>query len=555
MNTKKVKVSFRDTISKEFLIGTTLSEISEHFKNHYNYPILIAKLDNNIAHLSREVEKKCDVNFYDRTSVVGNAIYNNSLKFMLVVALKRVLGYDAEVIIDYSIDKGIYCHIENTEIVITKSIITNIEEEMKKMVKEDLHFIRLNVSRMDAIKYFKKNKQNDKVKVLKYISNSYINLYRLDDVYDYFFGEMAPSTKCIDSFKLTHIKTNGFVLAGPSIYNPDFTLDYVHHKNIFNKFQEYSEWMNTIEVYNAADLNEKISLGHSGEIIRMSEAHYDIQLAEAADEIYNRKKDIKLVLIAGPSSSGKTTTAERLKIFLGSKGFKTHTIGMDNYFVDREKTPRDENGEYDFESLKAVDLNLFNKHMAKLLEGEKIQLPEYNFVTGKRELSKNWLQLGERDIIIVEGIHALNEEVTMSIERKNKYMIYLSPLTQLNIDNHNRIHTSDTRRLRRIVRDSKFRNWSAEETLKMWKKIRAGEEKYIFPYQDNNDKVINTALLYEISVLKVYAEPLLFAVPEDADVYPEALRLINFLRNFLPIPADEIPNDSILREFIGGSCF
>lgn len=550
---KKVKVSFRNIVTEEFPVGTTLKEIADHYQEYYNYPILIAKLDNTLVNLNRTVEKKCTVDFYDRASSTGNSAYANSIQLMLVLAVKRVLGYDTEVLIQNSIDKGVYCEV--IDATLTKSLVKKIETEMMNICKEDLAYTRMSVSRTDAMKYFKKKKQMDKVKVLKYISNSFINLYRLDDVYDYFFGEMAYSTKDINEFKLTHVKGSGFVLAFPNIYNPEVTFDYVHHKDIFDKFSEYADWIKAIGVKNAADLNEMVSLGKSGEIIRLAEAHYDTQLSMIAEEIYENKKNIKLVLIAGPSSSGKTTTANRLKVFLGSKGFRTHTISLDDYFFDREKTPKDENGEYDFESLKAIDIELFNKHLLKLLDGDKVLLPEFNFVLGKREYKKNWLQLGENDIIVVEGLHALNDEVTLSVERKNKYKIYISPLTQLNIDNHNRIHTSDTRRLRRIVRDSKYRGYDASETLTMMKKVRQGEEKYVFPFQDDNDKVVNTALVYEIGVLKTYAEPLLFAVDENDENYPEAIRLINFLRNFLPIPSDDVPSDSILREFIGGSSF
>lgn len=550
---KNVKVSFRNIISAEFPVGTTLLEVSEHFKEYYNYPILIAKMDNNIVNLNRTIEKRCTVDFYDRTSTVGNGIFANSVQLMLIVAVKRVLGADTEVLIQNSIDKGVYCEVVDTTL--TKTIVKKIETEMYNLVKENLLFTRMSVSRVDAIKYFKKKKQMDKVKVLKYISNSFVNLYRLDDVYDYFFGEMAHSTKDIDNFKLTHVKGNGFVLAFPNIYNPEVTFDYIHHKDIFDKFCEYGNWIKTIGVSNAADLNEIVSQGRAGEIVRLSEALYDTQLSKIAEEVYENRNNIKLVLIAGPSSSGKTTTANRLKVFLGSKGFRTHTISLDDYFVDREKTPRDEDGEYDFESLRAIDLELFNKQLAKLLDGEKVLLPEYNFILGKREYKKKWLQLKDNDIIVIEGLHALNDEVTLSVERRNKYKIYISPLTQLNIDNHNRIHTSDTRRLRRIVRDNKYRGHLAADTLNMWKNIRQGEEKFIFPFQDDADTIINTALVYELGVLKTYAEPLLFSVPEDDPAYPEAIRLINFLRNFLSIPSDEIPRDSILREFIGGSGF
>ena len=547
-----VKVTFQNKIVKDFPANTTLEEISHSFKTNFNYPIMIAKVDNNLAHLSKTITKKCDVNFYDRSSVVGNSIYASSVQLMLVVAIKRVLGRSTDVMIEHSIDKGIYCELIGREI--TKEELKKIEKEMLNLVKEDLSFTRVSVARTDAIKYFKKEKQLDKVKVLKYISNSYVTLYRLDDVYDYFFGEMAYSTKDINDFKLNYINETGFVLAYPNIYNPECTLDYVHHKLIFDKFLDYTNWGKAIGIETAADLNEVVSTGRYNEIIRLAEAHYEAQIAQVSEAINTKQASVKLVLIAGPSSSGKTTTSKKLAVYLQSKGFRTHSISIDDYFYDRKDTPKKENGDYDFESIKAIDMDLFNKQLNKLLEGEKVLLPEYNFVLGKKEYKK-YLQIKEKDIIIIEGLHALNDELTMAIEEKYKYKIYISPLTQLNVDNHNRIHTSDTRRLRRIIRDNKYRGHMAAYTLKMWKNIREGEEKYIFPYQDSADTVINTALVYELGILKTYAEPLLFSVPEDDEVYPEALRLINFLRNFLPIPSDEVPRDSILREFIGGSGF
>ena len=550
---RMIKVTFQNKIVKEFPANITLEEISHSFKKYFSYTILIAKVDNNLFHLSKTITKRCDIDFYDRSSIVGNSVYASSVQLMLVVAIKRVLGKNVDVMIEHSIDKGIYCELVDREV--TKAELKKVEEEMYNLVSEDLSFSRVSVARIDAIKYFNKEKQPDKVKVLKYISNSYVNLYRLDDVYDYFFGEMANTTASINDFKLTFINEKGFVLAYPNIYNPECTLDYVHHKLVFDKFLDYTNWGKAIGIETAADLNEIVSTGKYNEVIRLAEAHYESQLADISEIIYDKRDNVKIVLIAGPSSSGKTTTSKKLAIYLQSKGFRTHSISIDDYFIDRKDTPRKENGELDLESIRAVDINLFNKQLSKLLDGEKVLLPQFNFVTGKKEYKKNFLQIKEKDIIIIEGLHALNDELTMAIEDRNKFKIYISPLTQLNIDNHNRIHTSDTRRLRRIIRDNKYRGYMASETLKMWKDIREGEEKYIFPYQDSADTVINTALVYELGVLKTYAEPLLFSVPEDDENYSEAIRLINFLRNFLPIPSDDVPKDSILREFIGGSGF
>lgn len=550
---RTIKVNYKNLETKEFLTGTSLKKISESFSKYYNYPILIGKVDNNMTELNEPITRSCSIDFYDRSSGVGNSIYGRTAQFLLIVAIKKILGNDTEVIIENSIDKGFYAKITNEKI--NKTIIKKIEEKMKEISKTDYIINKVSVSRFDAIKFFKKKKQEDKVKVLKYISNSYINLYRIDDIYDYFYGDLAYSTGQIDNFKLTYIKGEGFVLSYPDTYNPECTLDYVHHEKLFNSFDNFAKWCQTIGISNAADLNEIISQGKYNELIRLSETYYNNQLSNIAEKIYNNKNNVRLVLIAGPSSSGKTTTSKKLEVYLQSKGIKTHQISIDDYFYNRDKTPRLPNGELDTESLNAVDVTLFNKHLTKLLEGETVELPEYNFLLGKREYNGKKLKIGKDDMIIIEGLHGLNDDLTLSIERKNKYKIYISALTQLNVDNHNRIHTSDTRKLRRIIRDNKYRSYNSSTTLKMWKTIREGEEKFIFPYQDDADVIVNSALVYEMGILKTYAEPLLFSVEETDENYPEALRLINLLRNILPIPSDDVPKDSVLREFIGGSCF
>lgn len=548
-----IKVNYQNKETKEFINETSLLEISEGFKKYYNYPILIANVNNDLVELSEKVNGKCKVDFYDRSSSVGREVYERSASLMLVVATQKVLGDEVSLHIEHSMDNGIFCRIKGAEF--DKPVLNKIEDTMRELCKQNLHFTKISVSRIDAINYFRKKRRMDKVRVLKYISNTYVNLYRLDDIYDYFFGEMAYSTGQIDEFKLTYIKDNGFIMSLPTVMNPECTLDYVHHSMVFNSFLDYTEWGSLVGISEAADLNEIVSKGNYKEVIRLSEAYYESQLTRIADKIYENKQNIKVVLLAGPSSSGKTTTAKKLCVYLQSKGFKTHTISIDDYFLSREETPKNELGEYDFESIKAIDTDLFNKHLTKLLAGEKVLLPEYNFIAGKKEFHKNYLQLGANDIIVIEGLHALNDELTMAIERKNKYKIFISPLTQLNVDHHNRIHTSDTRKLRRIIRDNKYRGYSAADTLRMWKNISAGEVKWIFPFQDDTDAIINSALVYELGVLKTYAEPLLFSVEETDPIYPEAIRLINFLRNFLPIPSDDVPKDSVLREFIGGSGF
>ena len=438
---KKFKVNFRNLKTLEFEEGTSYKEISQCFKQYFNFDILAAKVDNNIVDLSDTLTKKCNIDFFDRSTEVGNKVYARSARFILVLAIRNVLGKEADLITEHSMDHGVYCTIKGASI--NKEIIMNLTKEMKEIIKENYLFTKLSVSRLDAIKYFKKVNKLDKVNVLKYISNTYINLYRINDMYDYYYGKMAYSTGQINDFKLTYIKENGLVLSIPDIINPECTLDYTHHEKVFNKFEEYTRWGNILGIENAADLNKVVSKAEVCELVNLAEAHYDGQLAKIAEDIAASKKQIKVVLIAGPSSAGKTTTSKKLDIYLRSKGFITHPIALDDYFTDMDKRPLDKNGKPDFESINAVDTDLFNKQLTQLLEGKKVSLPTFNFILGKREFNGNYLQLGEKDIIIVEGLHALNDQLTMSIDKDQKYKIYISPLTQLNIDYHSHIHTSD----------------------------------------------------------------------------------------------------------------
>ena len=549
---KKLKVIFNDSEIIEFDEGITYKEISEHFKDKYKYDVVGVKVDNDFQDLSDTLKKSCKIKFYDRSSDYGNKVYLRSAKFILILACRETLGKDAKIIFEQSQDGVMYCTISNRYI--NKEIIANLEEKMREIVEKNYNFMKLNVSRLDAIKYFKKENRIDNVSVLKYISNTFITLYRIKDIYDYFHGRMAYSTGQIKEFKLTFLEGNGFLISIPEISNIDIIGQTKNYNQVFKKYIEYSNWAKKIGFSNASDLNKSLSQFQIGEVINLSEAYYDGQLSSIASDITNSKNDIKIILLAGPTSSGKTTTAKKLSIYLRSKGFITHPLSIDDYFVDREKTPKDENGEYDFESLQAVDTNLFNQHLKQLLEGEEVTIPTYDFIIGKRKYEKK-LKLKEKDIIVIEGLHALNPELTKTINRENKYKVLIAPLTQINLDDHNSIHESDIRKLRRIIRDSRTRDKTADVTLKMWKKIKEGEKNNIFPFQGDVDYVVNSSLIYEVCVLKTYVEPLLFNVNEDDPIYPEALRLINFLRNFLPMPSDLIPPDSVLREFIGGSCF
>ncbi len=534
--------------------NTTFQEISKDFRDRFTYPILIAKVNNYLTPLSDKITRDSEVVFYDRSSEIGHYIYENTLQFLMIYSIKMLLGDDTEVIIEHSIDNGIYCEVVNKEM--TVEIVNDLEILMHKHCEDDLEIKKVSVSRSDASYYFEKKNQIDKVKALKYISNANIHLYRIGNVYDYFYSGLASSTKLLDEFKLTYVDKKGFVIRFPNITNPECTLEYNHYGKVFEKYEEYIDWCDTVGIRNAADLNEFVTTHNYNDLIRISEAKYNSQLASVAEKISDSKNDIKLVLIAGPSSSGKTTTSKKLEVYLRSQGITAHQISIDDYFLDRKDTPRNNKGEYDFESVNAIDLESFNRDMMRLLDGERVLLPEYNFVVGKKEYKRKWLQLKkDTDIIIVEGLHALNDKLTMLVDSKNKYKIYLTPLSPLNVDNHSRVHTTDIRKLRRMIRDNRSRGNSASDTLTQWNKIREGENKYIYPYIESSDVVINSALLYEISILKIYAEPLLFSIDESNKNYPEALRLINFLRNFLPLSSEEVPNDSVLREFIGNSCF
>ena len=551
---RMVKVIFNNYEVREFKEGTSLKEISEFVKDNFLYDILVAKVDNDICDLSETINKKCSVEFFDRSSQLGNTVYFSSAIFMLILAARNILGEDAHITTEHSLDRGVFCLVDNA--VIDKKIIKKIEDEMHRISNENYLFVKMSVSRTDAMRYFKKRKQMDKFNVLKYISNTYINLYRINDLYDYFHSKMAYSTGQINDFKLTYVGDNGFVLSAPDIINPECTLDYTHHELVYQEFKHYNEFGHNIGIVYASDLNRAVSMAKVDELIRISEAYYDNQLSVIANEICATPGKYKLVLLTGPSSSGKSTTANKLKTYIRSHGVNIYSMSTDDYFKTKEHIPKDELlREYDFDSIDALDVELFNKHLISLFNGERVEIPKYNFIKGKREYVNNFIKLKENDIIIVEGIQALNEKLTMSVDQKNIYKIFLSPLTHLNIDSHNHIHTSDIRKLRRIVRDNKSRGHNAAETLSMWHKIYLNEKSDIYPHQDEVNKVINSSLVYEIGVLKTYVEPLLFNIPEDDPVYPEALRLINFLRNFLPIPSDDIPNDSVLREFIGGSCF
>lgn len=545
---EKVKVTY---LGKSYMYpkDITLEDISKDFQENYSETIIMAEVNGRPYELNYKVTDDVTVDFFDLTSPTGNRVYESGLIFVLEKACLNMLNSEIEV--KYSIDKGIYI---KTYKKITKEDLDKVSREMKEIVKRDLPIQKNLVNRLEAIEYYKSTKSYDKVNVLKYSVNTNVNLYRLMDIYNYFFSYLPVSTGALKEFKLTYIDQNSFVLRYPNIYYLNKIPVYKHHDKLFNEFKKYDEWSEKLGIENVSSLNSRVTKGNVDDIVLLSENIQNNSLFKIAETIYNNKK-LKLILLAGPSSSGKTTSSKKLELFLKGFGLNPIAISIDNYFVDRDKTPRLPDGSYDFESLNSINVELFNKNLKDLLDGKEVTLPVYNFITGKSELSDESIKLGEKEILIVEGLHALNEELTYSIDKKNKYKIYLCPLTVLSLDNHNRIRTTDNRLLRRIVRDNRTRGYSASDTLSSWGKVREGEEKYVFPFQDEADVIFNTSLIYELGVLKTYAEPLLYSVEESDPMYKEAVRLLNLLKNILPISNDYIPVDSIVREFIGGGYF
>ena len=527
--------------------GISLLDISKDFQSKFNHKIIIAKVNESISELSKKIYDNCSIGFYDRSMYEGLKAYESGLLFIMIKAFKDEFNID--VIIKHSLDKGILVKTNHS---INNEVLTKVKKRMDEIIKKDIPIDKLLINRKEAIKYYEKNKEYDKVKMLKYNTNTNVNLYKLDNMYDYFFSFLPVSTGYMEEYKLNLIDDNNFVISYPSLYSDK--ISYKHHDKLFNEFEEYSEWCKKIGISTIPDLNERVSNGTINDYIFLSETHQNNNLYEIARKIFNNK-NIRIVLISGPSSSGKTTTSRKLQLFLKGFGVNPKTLSIDDYFVDREKTPRKEDGTLDYECIESIRIDAFNKDLAKLLKGEKVKTPTFNFIEGKGEYITEPMELKKDEILIIEGLHALNEKISSLVDKKNKYKIYLSPLTVLNIDNHNRIKTTDIRLLRRIVRDSRTRGYTATEVIGIWNMVRRGEEEYVFPFQDEADVVFNTTLIYELGVLKTYVEPLLYLVDEEDVNYKYAVRLLKILKEVLPIPSDYIPKDSILREFIGEGYF
>lgn len=530
---------------------TLCSELAKKYQDKFKFQIIAAKEKHSIKSLSEEIHENDEIEFIDLTDVEGNRIYYNGLIYLLVYSAYKLFGSKTKIEVKHSVDKGLYIEINKD---LTEEKLQQLYMKMKEIVELDLPITKTNVSRIDAIDYFIKTGDIAKAGLLQYNSNTYITLYKLDTMYNYFFSIMPISTGILNSFELHYISNKGFVLLYPVVELKGKIKPYVHHKALFDVFSTHSEWAKIMKVSNVPQLNEIVSRGTIGDFIRIEETLQSARLLNIAKEIYSKKNKIKIIMIGGPSSSGKTTTCKKLSMYLKSFGLEPKTLSLDDYYMSVDKVPKNDDGSPDYEDIDALDLKLLKENILDLLAFKEVTIPTYNFLLSQSEF-KNKLKLNNNDVLLIEGIHALNPKLNFSIERENIYKIYLAALTTITLDDHNRISTADNRLLRRIIRDNVNRGNSVDITIKKWQSVRIGEEKYVFPYQDEADCVYNTAFMYELGVMKTYVEPLLYSVNPKSEHFYIAKKLIDLLKGFLPIPSDSIPQDSIIREFIGGSCF
>lgn len=532
--------------------GITIEEIYKEVKGELTYTVLAARVDNKIERLDHRLYNDCRVELLDMRTQEANLIYQNSLCLIYLKAIEDVLG-KVEVDIENAINKGLYTEIKSQTPVTAKDV-KRIQKRMRQLVDADVPFVREKLTREEAEKIFMETGCPEKIELL--CENQHLRkipFYSLDGFRDFFYGLMVPSAGYIQYFELMKYR-RGVLLRFPHPSNPNVIPEYVDEKMLYRTFGEQSRWGNLMGINYVSDLNRKIEEGKFKELIQLSEALHERRIVEIADMITKQKK--RIILIAGPSSSGKTTFAQRLCIQLRVNGLQPLYMGTDDYFVEREETPLDEFGEKNYEDLDAVDIHLFNQNINDLLAGKTVDMPTFDFITGHKVFGKRFTSIRSNQPIVIEGIHALNEDLTRELPTEQKFKIYISPLTQLNIDSHNRVVTTDHRMLRRMVRDYKYRGHSAQSTISSWPKVRAGEDKNIFPYSNEADVLFNSVHLYEISVLKKYAKPLLEAITPDEPEYSDAVRMLNFLRFFKTVDDDSaIVNNSILREFIGGSVF
>lgn len=514
--------------------------------------ILACKVYNEVKALDYVLEKDCKLELIDYTTSDGSRIYVRGITFVLIKAFEEIYP-EIKLTVNYSLGHALYCEPQNGE-KLTEEMIEKVKDRMKEIIEKDITITKKTITLEEAKAIYEKQERPDKLGIIENRMKSHISMYYCENTFNYFYGVMPISTRYMKYFNV-ELYEKGLLLIYPRRYNPTEVEKLKDTKKLYNTFDEYDKFNKILHVENVAQLNNQIKNGNILEIIKVSEAMHEKKISQIADMIVNNKNK-RLILIAGPSSSGKTTFAQRLDIHLRVNGIKAYTLSMDNYFVDRKDNPKDENGNYDFECLEAIDLKLFNEDLIKLLNNEEIEIPTFDFTTGTRKYLGNKIKLKDGEVLIAEGIHGLNEKLTEAVPRDRKFKIYISALTALNIDDYNRIATTDTRLLRRMLRDSKHRSHKAIATLSMWPSVRNGEEKYIFPFQEDADIMFNSSLVYEVSVIKPYIEPLLASVDRSAPEFSEAKRLYEFLGYFLPIETtNDIPASSIIREFIGGGSY
>ncbi len=539
---------------RQYQVGTTYEQIAADYKEQYDDTIALVIVDGKIQELMKKVVRDCEIQFLTLKNDAGHKAYVRTAIMLMIKALYDVEAREniEKIKVEFAIGQGYYCSLKGN-IKVDRTLVERLKVRMHQLVMENMPIEKKNYPMAEAIALFDRYGMEDKKKLFRYRRSSTINVYRLDDYYDYYYGYMLPSTGYVKYFEVISYE-NGLMLLLPDKKEPK-TLGYFEpREKLFHTLQTATDWGQKMRIDTVGDLNDQICQGNFSDLVLVQEALQERRIGEIAEDIVNRG-GVKFVMIAGPSSSGKTTFSHRLSIQLRTYGMNPHPIAVDDYFVNREQTPKDENGKYNFECLEAIDLKQFNQDMSDLLAGKTVELPSFNFKTGKREYKGNFKTLGEDDILVIEGIHGLNDKMSFSLPGESKYKIYISALTSLNVDEHNRIPTTDGRLLRRMVRDARTRGTSAKQTIAMWPSVRKGEEENIFPFQESADAMFNSVLIYELAVLKQFAEPLLFSIQEGEPEYYEAKRLLKFLEYFLGVSSEDLPKNSIVREFVGGSLF
>ena len=539
---------------KQYPQGTTYENIAEEYQEQYNNLIAVVAANGKIRELFKRVTRDCKLDFFTLKDDIGYKTYVRTATMLLLKGVFDVFGEEScqKCRVEFAVGNGSYIN-PCGSIAATAENAEKIKNRMLELVEKKTPFMKKSYPIEDAMELFRSHHMEDKEKLFHYRMSSFVNIYEIEGYYDYYYGYMMPNAGYVKWFDVIAYD-DGFMLVLPEKKNPTVVEPFKERKKLFQTLKDSEDWGRKIGIATVGDLNDGICSGSLSELILVQEAEQERKIGEIAKDIVNRG-GVKFVMIAGPSSSGKTSFSHRLSIQLRTLGKVPHPIGLDDYFVDREQTPRDENGDYNFECLEALDVKKFNEDMTRLLNGERVEMPSFNFKIGKREYHGNYKQLGPDDILVIEGIHGLNEKTSYALPEESKYKIYISALTNINVDDHNRIPTTDGRLLRRMVRDARTRGSDARRTIQMWPSVRRGEEENIFPFQEQADAMFNSVMIYELAVLKPFAEPLLFQIPKDAPEYYEAKRLLKFLDYFLSLPSESIPNNSICREFVGGSCF